>query len=82
MEKNVGGTDRIARLVIGPVLVLAGVAGYAGLLVLAVGPFPQALTSVIVFLVGGILLVTGLVRKCPLNRALGLDTHRQEEARE
>ena len=82
MEKSVGGMDRIARLVIGPVLVLAGVAGYAGLLVLAVGPFPQALTSVIVFLVGGILLVTGLVRKCPLNRGLGLDTHRQEEARE
>ena len=82
MEKNVGGADRIARLVIGPVLVLAGVASYAGLLVLAVGPFPQTLTSVIVFLVGGILLVTGLVRKCPLNRALGLDTHRRGEARE
>ena len=82
MEKNVGGMDRIARLVIGPVLVLAGVAGYAGLLVLAVGPFPQALTSVIVFLVGVILLVTGLVRKCPLNRAVGLDTYRQEEVRD
>jgi hypothetical protein len=82
MKKNVGGMDRIARLVIGPILVLAGVAGYAGLLVLAVGPLPQALTSVIVFLVGVILLVTGLVQKCPLNRVLGFNTYRQKESGE
>lgn len=30
MKKNVGGFDRIARLVIGPVLLVAGIAGYAG----------------------------------------------------
>ncbi len=82
MNKNVGGNDRIARLVIGPILVLAGVAGYAGLLVLAVGPLPQALTSVIVVLVGVILLVTGLIQKCPLNRVLGFNTYRQEESDE
>ena len=82
MKKNVGGTDRIARLVIGPLLALAGIAGYAGLLALTVGPLPQALTSVIVFLIGTVLLVTGLVQKCPLNRLLGLNTHRQTETRE
>lgn len=82
MKKNVGGMDRIARLVVGPVLVLAGIAGYAGFLALAVGPLPQALTSVIVFLVGTILLVTGLVQMCPLNRLLGLDTYRQNETGE
>lgn len=78
MKKNVGGTDRVARLVIGPVLILAGIAGYAGLLALAVGPLPQALTAVIVFLVGTILLVTGLVQRCPLNGLLGLNTYRQK----
>lgn len=82
MKKNVGGVDRIARLVIGPILVLAGLAGYAGLLVLAVGPLPQALTSVVVFLIGAILLVTGLVQKCPINLLLGFNTYRQHETGE
>jgi hypothetical protein len=82
MEKNVGGADRIARLVLGPLLILAGVAGYAGLLALAVGPFPQALTSVVVFLVGVILLVTGLVQKCPMNRLLGFNTRGEQQASE
>lgn len=77
MEKNVGGLDRTARLIVGPILLLAGIAGYAGLLVLAVGPIPQALASVIVFLVGAILTVTGYVQKCPLNRLVGLNTFRQ-----
>lgn len=82
MKKNVGGVDRAARLVIGPVLLLAGVAGYVGLFSLAVGPLPQALTAVIAFLVGTILLVTGLIQRCPLNRLLKLDTYRQEGTRE
>lgn len=78
MEKNVGGFDRIARLVVGPLLVLAGIAGYVGVLVLAFGPVPQALASVLVFLVGVILAVTGITQKCPLNRILGFDTYRPE----
>ena len=81
MQKNVGGLDRIARLVIGPILILVGVAGYAGLLVLAVGPLPQALTAVVAFLVGTILLVTGLSRTCPMNRLLGVNTNRREGTR-
>jgi hypothetical protein len=82
MKKNVGGMDRIARLVVGPLLIMTGVAGYVGLLTLAVGPLPQALTSVLVFLVGIILLVTGLVQKCSLNRVLGFNTYSQNETRE
>jgi hypothetical protein len=76
MKKNVGGYDRIARLVIGPVLLLAGIAGYVGWLVLAFGPVPQALASILVFLVGAILAVTGVFQKCPLKRVLGFDTYR------
>ena len=79
MQKNVGGMDRIARLVVGPVLILVGIAGYAGLLALAVGPVPQALVSVIVLLVGAVLLVTGLVQRCPLNRLLRFDTYSPKE---
>jgi hypothetical protein len=80
--KNVGVMDRLDRLVVGPLLILAGVAGYVGLLALAVGPFPQALTSVLVFLVGIILLVTGPVQTYPLNRVLGFNTYSQNETRE
>ena len=82
MKKNVGGRDRTARLVVGPILILAGIAGYAGLLGLAVGPLPQALTSILVFLVGTILLVTGAVQTCPLNRLLGVNTYHGEETGE
>jgi hypothetical protein len=82
MNKNVGGIDRVARLVVGPILILAGVAGYVGLFALAVGPLPQALTSVLVFVVGLVLLVTGFVQMCPLNRVLGFNTYRQNEPQE
>lgn len=82
MKKNVGGTDRLARLVVGPILILAGVAGYAGLLALAVGPLPQALTAGIVVLVGVVLLVTGVVQQCPLNSVLGFNTYRQKDTGE
>lgn len=80
MQKNVGGLDRIARLILGPVLVLAGVAGYAGLVTLAVGPVPQALASALVVLVGAILVVTGAVQRCPINRLLGVNTYREPAA--
>lgn len=82
MQKNVGGTDRIARLVIGPILILAGVAGYAGLLALAVGPVPGALAAGVVLLVGAVLLVTGAVQQCPLNSVLGFNTYRRKTAGE
>lgn len=76
MEQNVGGYDRIGRFVVGALLVIAGVAGYAGALPVAVGPLPQALVSVVLALVGVVLLVTGFTRKCPINSALGIDTYR------
>lgn len=74
MERNVGGYDRIGRFVIGALLVIAGIAGYAGLFSVAVGPVPQALGSLILLVIGAILLVTGYTQKCILNRLLGIDT--------
>lgn len=82
MQKNVGGYDRLARLVGGPLLVVVGLAGYAGLLTLAFGPFPQALTSPVVLLVGLALTVTGAVQKCPLNAVFGANTYRRRGGRE
>lgn len=77
MEQNVGGLDRTVRLVVGLLLLLVGIAGYAGLVWLAVGPVPQALASVIVALIGVILLATGLTRICLIHRLLGIDTTRR-----
>lgn len=76
MDKNVGGLDRIARLIVGTLLLVVGVAGYAGFVRLAIGPVPQALAALLVVLVGLILLVTALTRTCPLNRLFGIDTYR------
>jgi hypothetical protein len=74
MNKNVGGYDRIGRFVVGAVLLVGGVAGYAGLLRIAVGPVPQALMALVLVLIGAVLLVTGYTQKCPINSVLGMNT--------
>jgi hypothetical protein len=82
MEKNVGGYDRIARLVVGPVLVLVGLAGAAGLVPLAVLGLSTLVVGVVALLVGAILTVTGVTQKCPLNSVFGLNTYRPTSTRE
>jgi len=74
--------DRIIRLGVGPILMMVGIAGYVGLLTVAVGPLPQAITSVLVMLIGVVLLITGLIQRCPINRILGFNTYRKNERRE
>jgi hypothetical protein len=74
MNRNVGGSERIARLGIGALLLLLGVAGYAGAIPVAVGPLPQALTAIALVVVGVILLVTGSVQYCPINQLVGRDS--------
>lgn len=71
MNRNVGGYDCIGRFAI---LLAVGIAGYAGYLALAVGPLTQALTAVLVAVIGVILLATGAVQFCPINRLPGIDT--------
>lgn len=78
MEKNVGGYDRAGRFIIGAILVLVGVVGYAGLVRLAVGPLSQALTALILVLIGVVLVVTGYTQKCPINSVLGMNTYKPE----
>ncbi|AXG05243.1 DUF2892 domain-containing protein [Haloplanus rubicundus] len=75
MNKNVGGYDRVWRFVVGAVLLVAGVVGYAGMVRVAVGPVPQALVALLLVLLGVILIVTGYTQTCLLNRLLGLNTY-------
>lgn len=71
MEKNVGGLDRTARLIVGPILVIAAVAALLGYL--AVG----TIVAGIALLVGAILSVTGTTQKCPANKTLGINTFKR-----
>ena len=68
MQKNVGGLDRTARIVVGPLLLAAAIAAFTGLL--AVG------TVAAVSLVAGVLMVvTGTTQKCPAHEMTGMDTY-------
>jgi len=76
MEKNVGGYDRLARFVVGPVLIVVGAAALAGILTIATGTLGLTLAALGI-VVGAILTVTAATQKCPLNNALGFDTYRR-----
>lgn len=71
MDKNVGGLDRTARLVIGALLVLAAILIYTDYLALGVA------AAGIAVVIGAILLVTGFTQKCPINQAAGINTLRR-----
>ena len=77
MQRTVGRYDRLGRLLIGAVLVVIAVAGYAGVIPLAVGPLSQALTAIVLLVVGAILLVTGYLQQCPIWAAVGINTLRR-----
>lgn len=67
MRINVGTPDRIARIVIGAVLVLLP-------LVSGLAIFANPVWLWASLIVGAVLIVTGLVRFCPLYAALGLSS--------
>ncbi|ODT66273.1 MAG: hypothetical protein ABS75_27810 [Pelagibacterium sp. SCN 63-23] len=67
MRANVGSPDRIARIIIGIVL---NVAAFLPALPLAANPILQWGAV----LVGAVLIVTALVRFCPLYTLFGLST--------
>ncbi|SEW30276.1 YgaP family membrane protein [Halobacterium jilantaiense] len=68
MKNNVGAADRQTRLVVGVLLLVAGLASLGGLL--GLGTTVGAGLS----LVGVVLIATGLVRVCLVYRVLGVDT--------
>lgn len=63
MKCNVGGIDRIARIVIGIVLVAIGI--FAGL---------DLTWKIVVFVLAAIMFLTAAVSFCPINAAIGLNT--------
>ena len=81
MQKNVGGYDRTARFVLGPILIAVGVAALGGLLTLAAGTLGVVLAGAAV-LIGAVLTVTAMTQTCPLNSAIGLNTYNDPTAQQ
>ncbi len=68
MKQNVGGIDRIARIVLGIVLLIIGLAA----------PI-ETTWRIVALVVAAIALVTATVRFCPANWLLGINTCEREE---
>lgn len=68
MERNVGGMDRTARFVLGPLLAIAGLAVVFGVVSTSV------YVGAALLLVGVILIATGAIQQCPINSLLGVNT--------
>jgi disulfide bond formation protein DsbB len=67
MKCNVGGIDRTGRIVIGIVLLLVGLAA------------PLDMTwRIVALVIAAIALLTGIVRFCPANAILGINTCERE----
>lgn len=72
---NVGGYDRVARVVFGPLLLAAGIALFGGYLSVGSGVVDSVLGALAVFL-GAAFVVTAKTQACPINAQLGVDTYR------
>lgn len=68
MKPNVGGFDRIGRIVIGVVLLIVGLTAPIG-----------AGWQILALVVAAIALVTAVVQFCPINSMLGINTCKTKE---
>ncbi len=68
MKPNVGGIDRVARIVIGIVLLVVGLAAPIGMT-----------WQIVALVIAAVALVTATVRFCPANAILGINTCELEE---
>lgn len=69
MKPNVGGFDRLIRLVIGLVL----------LFIWIIEPPANGMLQAAMLIVLAILLFTAFIKYCPINAALGIDTDKPKE---
>ena len=68
MKPNVGGLDRNARIILGVVLLVTALAA------------PASMTwRIVLLLVAAVALITAVVRFCPANALLGINTCEIEE---
>lgn len=63
MQRNVGGADRAGRIVLGLALVILNLTGVL-----------SGVLAIVAWVVAAIALVTALVRFCPANSLLGINS--------
>ena len=68
MKCNVGKTDRIIRIVLGVIFLVAGIVAPVGMT-----------WRVVLLVIAAVALVTAIIRFCPANAILGIDTCESEE---
>ena len=68
MKCNVGGIDRTVRIVLGVVLLIAGLAAPV-----------ELIWRIVALVVAGIALVTAAVRFCPANAVMGINSCEGED---
>ena len=68
MKPNVGGIDRTGRIVLGIVLLVVGLVAPIGMT-----------WQIVALVVAAIALVTGVVRFCPVNYLVGINTCKLDE---
>lgn len=74
MDRNVGGFDRTARLVTGPLLLFIGILSFVGPVELGQWGSLGVIAAGTLLVAGAILTGTGVTQKCPANEIAGLDT--------
>lgn len=67
MTRNVGGIDRIIRLIVGLLLIAAP-------FVTNIALFQSTIGMIVSLIIGVVLLTTAILRTCPLNKAFGINT--------
>ena len=68
MKCNVGGIDRIGRIVVGIVLLVVGI----------VAPIEMT-WRIVALVIAAIALLTAIVRFCPVNAMLGFNSCKEEK---
>lgn len=68
MLRNVGPEDRVVRVVVG--LLLAGLIYFAPL---------TGIVAIVVGIIAALLIITGLLARCPLYKVADIDTSIQEQ---
>ncbi len=70
MPHNVGGAERVIRIVVG--LILLGIALFHVV---------SGVPAIVAYVIGGIALVTALIGYCPAWSVLGINTSKMKEAK-